>query len=144
MLFRELSSPWETAPQVRLLQDRLNKLFANLPDTRRGEFPPINIWANDEKAILVAEVPGIEPNDIDLQVVNQTLTLKTKRQAEQATEDQSWHRQERGHGEFSRSIELPYAIDAEKIQATCSQGVLRIELCRAAADIPKKISIKAS
>ena len=144
MLFQEFASPWDSVTQVNLLQDRLNRLFSNLPEAGQTEFPPINVWASDKKVVVVAEVPGIDPDNIDLQIVNQTLTLKTKREADQLKEGQTWHRQERGYGQFTRTLELPYAIDAEKIEASSSQGMLRIELSRAAVDLPKKISIHAS
>lgn len=146
MLFQELASPsfWDSIGQVNLLQNRLNRLFSNMAETRQTEFPPINVWASQDKAVVVAEVPGIDPDDIDVQVVNQTLTLKTKREPDKLTEGQTWHRQERGYGQFSRSLELPYAIDSDKVQASFSHGMLKIELPRAAADLPKKISIQAS
>lgn len=144
MLFQELNSPslWDSARQTNPLQERLNRLFSNVPQTRLTEFPPINIWASDEKAVVVAEVPGIDPDNIDVQVVNQTVTLKTDRAPDQLTEGQAWHRQERGYGQFTRALELPFAIDSEKVKASFSQGVLRVELPRAAADLPKKISVQ--
>lgn len=146
MLFQELNSPslWDSARQMSLLQERLNRLFSNLPETRQAELPPINVWASEEKAVVVAEVPGIDPDSIDVQVLNQTLTLKTDRASEKLAGGQTWHRHERGHGQFTRSLELPFAIDAEKVKASFGQGLLRIELPRAAADLPKKISVTAS
>lgn len=146
MLFQELASPslWDSARNMNLLQERLNRLLSVLPETRQTEFPPINVWASEEKALVVAEVPGIDPDNIDLQIINNTLTLKTKREQDKSEPGQTWHRQERGYGQFSRSLELPYAIDAEKVQASFSHGVLRIELRRATVDLPKKISIHAS
>lgn len=146
MLFQELASPSlrDSSREMNLLQERLNRLFSNLQENRQTEFPPINVWASEEKCLVVAEVPGIDPAHIDLQIVNNILTLKTKREPDHLDEGQTWHRRERGCGQFSRSLELPYAIDAENVQATFSHGVLRIELRRAAVDIPKKISIHAS
>lgn len=144
MLFQELASPWDSTAQTNLMHERLNRLLANQSEARRSEFPPINIWANEEKAFVVAEVPGINSDDLDLQVVNQVLTLKTKREPDQLKDAQSWHRRERGYGQFTRSLELPFAVDPEKVTASYSQGVLRIELPRARADMPKKISIQAS
>ena len=130
MFFQELASPFDTRTQMNILQDRLSKLANTGPEARNTEFPPINVWASEKNIVLVGEVPGINPEDIDLQVCNQTVTLKTRR--------------ERGHGQFTRSIELPYAIDADKVNASFSNGVLRIEFTRAAADLPKKITVVAS
>jgi len=144
MLFPELASPWDSTIQMNLLQERLNRLFASVPDYRRTEFPPINVWASEEKIVVVAEVSGIDPENIDLQIVNRTLTLKTKREPDQIKEGQAWHRQERAYGQFSRSLELPYAVDTETVQAYFSQGILRIQVSRAIVDLPKKISVQAS
>lgn len=144
MFFQELASPFDSVTQMNILQDRLSRLVNNIQDGRKNEFPPINIWASEEKIVVVAEVPGINAEDIDLQVCNQTMTLKTKRDLANPEEGQSFHRRERGYGQFTRSIELPYAIDSEKVEASLSNGMLRIELTRAAADLPKKITVHAS
>jgi HSP20 family protein len=146
MLFQELSSPslWDSLGQINMLQQRLNRLLSNMPETRPTEFPPINVFASEDKAVVIAEVPGISQEDLDVQIINQTLTLKTKREPDKLAEGQTWHRQERGYGQFTRSLELPYAVDADKVHASFSQGMLKIELPRAAADLPKKISIQGS
>ncbi|MBP6744743.1 Hsp20/alpha crystallin family protein [bacterium] len=144
MFFQELASPFDSATQMHILQDRLSRLVNNIQEGRRNEFPPINVWASEKSIVVVAEVPGIDSEDIDLQVCNQTVTLKTKRDLAEAVEGQTYHRRERGHGQFTRSIELPYLVDAEKVNATFSNGMLRIEFSRAAADLPKKITVHAS
>jgi HSP20 family protein len=107
-------------------------------------FHHINIWASEKNIVVVAEVPGIDPADIDLQICNQTMTLKTKRELDKPEDGQTFHRRERGHGQFTRSVELPYAIDAEKVNASFTNGMLRIEFSRAAVDLPKKITVHAS
>lgn len=146
MFLQELALPslWDSARQLNLLQNRLNRLFSSLPETRQTEFPPVNVWASGEKAVVIAEVPGIDPDNIDVQITNQTVTLKTKREPDQLKDGQTWHRQERGYGQFTRSLELPFAIESDNIQAAYRDGVLRIELPRAKADLPKKITVKAS
>lgn len=144
MFFQELASPYDSATQMHILQDRLNKLVNNTQEGRRNEFPPINVWASEKSIVVVAEVPGIAPEDIDLQVCNQTVTLKTKRDLSEPEEGQTYHRRERGHGQFTRSIELPYLIDADQVDASFSNGMLRIEFTRAAVDLPKKITVHAS
>ncbi|MBX9723913.1 MAG: hypothetical protein K2X81_21075, partial [Candidatus Obscuribacterales bacterium] len=82
MLLHELasSSLWDTAAQMNLLRDRLNRLVSQAPQSRQADFPPINVWASEQKAVVFAELPGFDPDSIDLQIVNNTLTLKTKRE----------------------------------------------------------------
>lgn len=146
MLFQELSSPAlrDSIGQMNLLQERLNRLLSDRSDSSPAEFPPINVWASEDKILVVAEVPGIDPNEIDVQIINQALTLKTNREPDQLVEGQTWHRQERGYGQFTRTFELPYAVDADKVTASCKDGMLRIELPRTAAESPRKISIHAA
>jgi len=146
MLFQELVSrfPQDSDMQMNLLQERLNRLFSSLPEPKEVDNPPINVWASEQNVVVIAEVPGIEPQNIDVQVVNNTLTLKSKREPDQLEEGQTWHRRERTYGPFARSIELPYAIDAEKCQASFNHGLLKIDLPRAAIDLPRKISIHAA
>ena len=144
MFFQDLASPFNSVTQMNILQERLNRLVNNMQETRMAEFPPINIWASEQNIVIVAEVPGIDPADIDLQICNQIMTLKTKRELDEQKEGQTFHRRERGHGQFTRSIELPYAVDADKVNVSFSNGVLRIELSRAAVDLPKKISVQTS
>jgi HSP20 family protein len=144
MFFQDLASPFNSINQMNILQDRLNRLVNNMQESRNAEFPPINIYASEKSIVIVAEVPGIDPADIDLQICNQILTLKTKRELSAQSEGKTFHRRERGHGQFSRSVELPYAVDAENVNASFSNGVLKIELSRATVDLPKKIIVQAS
>jgi HSP20 family protein len=88
-----------------------------------------------------AEIPGIEPNDMEISLVNDTLTVKGSRQAEVLQEDETCHRQERGYGQFTRTIQLPFAIEADRVQASFNSGVLEVKLPRAEAEKPRKISV---
>jgi HSP20 family protein len=144
MFLHELASPFDSVTQMNILQDRLKRLVNRVQESSRTEFPPINVWASEKNIVVVAEVPGIDPEDIDLQICNQAMTLTTKRVSDEYKEGQTVHRRERGHGHFSRSVELPYAVDAERVNASYTNGMLRIEFARAAADLPKKITVQAS
>ncbi|MBS1955256.1 MAG: Hsp20/alpha crystallin family protein [Cyanobacteria bacterium SZAS-4] len=144
MFFQNLASPDSSLARVNLLQERLNRLINDKQETNSTEFPPVNIWASEKNIVITAEVPGIDPADIDLQICNQVLTLKTKRLANEQIDDHAVLRRERGHGEFARSIELPYAVDSENVGASVSKGMLTVELSRAAVDLPKKITVQAS
>ncbi|MBU6453881.1 MAG: Hsp20/alpha crystallin family protein [Cyanobacteria bacterium REEB67] len=144
MFFQDFASPFDSPAQMRVLQDRLSRLVNNAKDVRRNEYPPINVWASDKSVVITAEIPGVELDDIDLQVCNQIVTLKAKRTQEVVDETPTVHRRERGYGEFTRSLELPYAIDADNVDASFTNGVLRVEFARAAVDLPKRIAVQAS
>ncbi|MDT8271740.1 MAG: Hsp20/alpha crystallin family protein [Desulfomonilia bacterium] len=93
--------------------------------------------------IITSEIPGIDPADLDLSVTGDTLTIKGIRKPLVLGEGETWHRRERGYGNFFRTVQLPYTVDGNKIDAQYTQGVLRIVLPRAEADKPRKISVKA-
>jgi HSP20 family protein len=129
------------------LQREMNRLF----ETVYGEssrvapgYPAMNIWTNPESAVITTELPGVSPENIDINIVGETLTLSGERQPEQLPENARYHRQERGFGKFTRSVQLPFQVDTGKVDARFEKGVLQISLPRAEADKPKKIQVKAA
>jgi len=107
-------------------------------------FPAMNVWSGDERVMVTAELPGITPEDINIAVTGDTLTLTGKRQRPEVAEGNNYHRQECGYGEFSRSLQLPFRIDANGVEATFRKGVLSITLPRAEEDKPKRIQVNGS
>lgn len=127
--------------EVGRLQQEMNQLMDNFRPATRSGFPALNVWANQDHAMVTAELPGVNPDDLDISVVGETLTLSGKRTLPEPGEDITWHRHERWHGEFSRSMELPFSIDVDNVDATFKNGVLSITLPRAEEDKPKRISV---
>jgi HSP20 family protein len=128
------------------LQREMNRLFDNSFSYRRisaPTFPAMNIWTNDEGALVTAEIPGVDIKDIEISVVGESLTLSGERKPEAVNENEVVHRQERGFGKFTRTVELPFPVDANKVDAVFDKGVLKINLPRAEEDKPRKIAIKA-
>jgi HSP20 family protein len=107
------------------------------------EFPATNVWVAENNAVVTTEVPGIDPNALEISVVKDSLTLRGSRQAEALKEGDSYHRRERWNGQFTKTLELPFPIDAGKVEARFVKGVLSISLPRAEADKPRKISVKS-
>lgn len=122
--------------------ERLNRALTGVASPSGRDFPPINLWAGPESSIVTVEIPGIEPDAVDIQVVGNTLTIKGGRAAREPKESEAYHRRERWAGQFVRTVQLPYDVEAEKVEARISKGVLTITLPRAEADKPKKITIK--
>ena len=102
----------------------------------------MNVWTNEDGAVVTAELPGVAPEDIDISVVNETLTVTGTRSPEEV-EGATYHRRERTYGRFTRSFQLPFQIDGEKVEASFEHGVLHIHLPRSEADKPRRITIKA-
>ncbi len=114
------------------------------PIATQPVFPAINIWRGAEAIAITAELPGVEPSDVDITVKDNVLTLSGERKATQAPEGARWHRNERGYGKFTRVIGLPFAASDAKVEARMTNGVLRIIVGRPEEDKPKKIEIKAA
>ena len=107
------------------------------------QYPKINLRDDADNVYVEALLPGVDPDQIDMNILGNTLTLAGERPAfEEAEGNCTWHRRERGTGKFMRTIELPVEIVAEKIKAECRNGLLRVTMPKAAAAKPKKISVK--
>lgn len=114
------------------------------PSSRAAAFPAVNVWQGPEAVAVTAELPGIEPGDIEISVKDNVLTLSGERKAPEVPDGARWHRNERGYGKFSRAIRLPFTASDDKVEAKMTNGVLRIAISRSEAKKPKKIEIKAA
>ncbi len=154
MLLRKLgdNSYWHSAPpefqQIDQIRQRLNQLlsFDSPLSATNGlsAFPALNTWLSEDGALVTAEIPGVTPDALELSVVNDTLTVKGAREELALKDGESCHRQERGTGSFSRTVQLPFDVEADKVEASFRKGVLEIKLPRAESEKPKKITIKAN
>ncbi len=122
--------------------DRPNRVFPG-SDVSSSELPLFNVWLAADNAMVTTEVPGIEPGAIDISVVGKSVTVRGSREPEEVKESGAYHRRERWHGRFSKTFEIPFMIDADKVEAKFRKGVLCISMPRAEADKPKKIAIKS-
>jgi HSP20 family protein len=110
-----------------------------------SRFPALNVWGNSDQVIVTAELPGLEIEDLELNVVNNQLTIKGERKNDKpAGDDVVCHRCERDAGSFVRTIRLPFAVENEKVSAQYVNGVLTVTLPRHEATKPKRIKIKTS
>ncbi|SDO93530.1 HSP20 family protein [Lutimaribacter pacificus] len=107
-------------------------------------FPVVNVWQGDDAVAVTAEIPGIDPSDIDISVKDNVLTISGERKAPDLPDTARWHRNERRFGKFTRAIRLPFAASDEKVEARMTAGVLRIVVGRPDEDKPRKIEIKAA
>jgi len=128
------------------LQREMNHLF-EVSDGKRvlgtPKYPAINLWANEESQFISAEMPGIKADDINIDVTADTLTVSGNRVHDEAVENVNYHRQERGTGNFTRTIQLPFVVDTSSVEANLKNGILDIKLQRVEADKPKKIAVKS-
>ena len=133
-------TPWR---EVDRLQREMNRLFEDYDPSTQPVFPAINLWTNENTAFITAELPGLESDDIKLSVLDQNVVLEGSRKPEVPSEGETYHRQERGFGNFKRSIQMPFPLNADKVVAKFENGILTISLPRAEEDKPKRITIKS-
>ncbi len=114
--------------------DNVFDLFYKGTSKNTGNFPPVNIWSNDESVILMAELPGCKSNDFDISCKGNIVTLAMAQTEETAKNPY--------HLPFKRVFELPYQINEEKTEAVYRDGLLQIVMPRAEQDKPRKIAIK--
>jgi HSP20 family protein len=132
--------PWA---ELEHMENEMNRALSRFASPSAGEFPAVNVWEGTDEAFVTCEIPGIDPGALEISVAGKTLTLKGSREPEPVAADESFHRRERWYGQFSRIVELPFGIEAEKVKAEFKKGVLYITLPRAEAEKPKKITIKS-
>lgn len=126
---------------MRRAQEEMNRLFGGTGLAARTDFPPLDIWAGTEGAVLVALIPGVSPDALDITVHQDTVTLRGKREPETTGDDTAVIRQERVYGPFARTAVLPFNLDAENVSAQFSRGVLTLTLPRPASEKPRKVQV---
>ncbi len=131
------------------LQGEMERAFERLTGApvrqlARSTFPALNMWEEDEKFVVEAELPGLELDALEILVSGDNqLTLKGERKQPEV-EGGAWHRQERGFGSFSRTLQLPEDVDPDQVTAELKDGVLTVTLPKSAEVKPRKIEVKAS
>jgi HSP20 family protein len=108
------------------------------------EYPSVNISENDKEVKVKAELPGLEAEDIDISLRNNTLILQGEKKFEDEETKDNYHRIERSYGRFYRAISLPAEVEAEKIKAKYKKGVLEVKLPKSEQAQAKKIEIQSS
>jgi len=108
----------------------------------RGAFPAINIYDQGDAAVLTAEMPGVKPQDVELSVLHDTVTLKAQRKGAETGEDR-YYRRERVAGDFVRTVTLPDPVNPDSVKAHYANGVLTVRMEKAAQAKAKRIQIQA-
>ena len=131
------------------LQHEFDRVFENprgfdMDLSGRGVFPPVNVLQEAEGNYVVRfEVPGVSPEDISIENQGRTLTLSGKRESS-ADPKASFHRRERGMGQFSRSFQFPTDLALDQAEASYKQGMLTIRIPKRAEAKPRQIAIQAA
>ncbi len=142
---------WDPLRDLLSIQDRMNRLFEQtLSRSRREEgitastwSPAVDIYETPETIIMKADLPGLSREDIEIQIGDNTLTLRGERRFAKDVQQENYLRIERAYGAFQRNFTLPATVQQEKIRAIFRDGVLELTLPKAEEAKPKKIAIEA-
>jgi HSP20 family protein len=139
---------WNPFGEMSLLQNQMNRLFNSAlqgwPDGDSNGTtswtPAADIYESDNELTVNLDLPGVDPNMVDIRVENNTLTIRGERHFEEKQKE-NFHRVERSYGPFARAFTLSTFVDPDKIRASYKAGVLSITLPKAEAAKPKRIQI---
>jgi HSP20 family protein len=124
----------------RAMDNAMRSDWFGIRTTGRGAFPPVNVFEQGEDFAVVAELPGVKKEDLDIQVKGATVRIRGRKAIDYG-ENVSVHRRERAAGEFDRVVTLPAQIDASKVKADYRDGVLTLRLPRAESEKPRSVAI---
>jgi HSP20 family protein len=142
-------NPWTIFDELESLQADMNRILSGEDPARalrrsRTVYPPLNVWSGPDGLVVDAELPGVDPQDVEISVVGDELELSGKVNVQPPAEGETVLRRERPAGEFRRTLALPFRADTGAVKATFKNGLLRISVPRSAEEKPRKIAIEAT
>jgi HSP20 family protein len=133
---------WDPFRALDRAQAELDAVAGQANDSYAPGYPPLDVWTGDAGAVVTAEVPGIEPDQLDISVVGDMVKLAGSRPADPVGEGESWLRRERGYGAFERTIRLPFKVEADAVEAHFKNGMLDVRLPKAGAERTRRVEIQ--
>jgi HSP20 family protein len=139
-----LYRPFTTLLRDEFGSDDWSPFFnGSLARTNRSFAPAVDVIERDDAFLLKAEVPGMSPDQIDLQVEDEVLTLRGEQKSEHNEERKGYRRIERSYGSFARSFTLPRGTNVDAIEASVENGVLTVRIPKVQAATARKLQIKS-
>ncbi|HEV8468811.1 MAG TPA: Hsp20/alpha crystallin family protein [Candidatus Limnocylindria bacterium] len=143
---------WNPISDVVSLREAMDRLFEDSfirptawTGLAAGQLAvPVDLWETKDAYHLRADLPGLKPEDIEINATSDMITLSGETKTKSEVSDEGWIRQERRHGKFTRSFALPVQIDPNKVEANFNHGVLEMTLQKAENVKPRAIKINAT
>jgi len=136
---------WEPFREMSTLQGRMDRLFDQVWGGRQESWlPAVDVFDTKESVVLKAEIAGMDPDDIQIEVEDNVLTIKGERKFEEQVDEERYYRVERRFGSFQRSLALPQGVKADDIVAAYEDGILTVTVPKVEEEKPKKIEVKAA
>lgn len=142
-VWRPLNRPLTDVSRLRAEVNRLLDSYGREGRRFAATYPPMNVWQDSANIYVESELPGMDLNDLQIYVSGGDQLIITGERKPPEFEKVTWHRQERGFGNFTRALTLPVPVDTDRVEAHLMNGVLSIQLSKSAAAMPKKIAVKA-
>ena len=143
-------SRWDPFRDLMSIQNELNQLFGRTfggeGERVRGAdwVPPLDVHETSDRFVITVELPGLSPEDVDISMEDNVLTLTGERRFYSDRSDDEFRRIERRYGTFARSLTLPATADASAIEASFDAGVLTVSVPKREEAKPRKIQVKAT
>jgi HSP20 family protein len=150
MLTKRRTELWEPIRQLQQEMDQVVQQFFGSPGngpTPTGLIawvPQVDVEEDDQKLVVRADLPGVNPKDVEISVVDETLVIRGQKMEEREEKKRNYHRIERFQGEFYREIPLPRGLDTDRVEATSNNGMLMVTIPKKAEAQPKKITVQAA
>lgn len=137
------SQNWGSLRDLEREFDRLLDAIKNpFPGLRlERQYPPVNVYDHDEEYLLIAELPGVGPDQLELTIANGLLTLKGERRGPEGILDDRFRRHERLLGKWQRQLSLPERVDEERLSAEFNNGILKVHLPKLPTVKPRQIPV---
>jgi HSP20 family protein len=138
---------WQPFQEMNALQRDMNRLFDTLAPMNQESMmksafaPPAEMEETEDALHLKLELPGMNPNELDVQVTKEAITIRGERKSESKSEENGMTRSEFRYGQFSRTIPLPTRIDNTNVQAEYKDGILTLNLPKAEEDKSKVVKV---
>jgi HSP20 family protein len=147
IFFREPG--WNPLRELEQLQRRMDRLFQETHGLERfpwraGVYPLVNLSEDKDYLYVRAELPGVKAEDLEITLQANNLILRGERKIPAEDKEVNYHRRERESGFFRRVVALPAAVQGEKVEATCKDGILTIKLAKPEKIKPRKIEVKVT
>lgn len=126
----------------RMIRDPFGAAFGDETGTELSWGPQIDLAESEKDVTVTAELPGVDPKDVEIKVTDNVLTISGEKRHEREEKKRDYHYIERQHGAFHRSVALPSSVDSEKVDATFKNGVLTITLSKRPDAQARRITIK--
>ncbi len=134
---------WEPFAELGELRSRFDRMFDDFFDGRERHWTPaIDVKHKDHSLVVRADVPGIKPDQVKIEIENDILTVSGEHEERKEEKDERFLRRERRYGSFSRSLALPAGVDAKKIKATTHDGVVEVTIPLPSEPKQAKVEIK--